>query len=67
MENCGIGACSADKPGCASAITSMVIDTLSGIVDAVSTVVTLGTAYAANTAKKAALKAGVDKLGKKAT
>lgn len=66
MENCGIGACSADKTSCASSITSMVVDTLSGAFDAVTLVASFGTSAAVTTAGKAAMKGGVEKIGKTA-
>jgi len=63
MANCGWGACAASKESCGGAIASMVLDTLSGLMDMVTTITTFGAGTAAKKAATTGAKAAVKKLG----
>jgi hypothetical protein len=73
MVNCGIGMCAADSETCASGITSMVVDTITGLGKAVGFVMSFGASSAASeglTAAKTALKtasSAIKKASKSAT
>ena len=66
MYNCGIGSCVRDKSDCAAEISTMVVDTMQGVVDAVSFVLSFGTSSGAAVAKKQAIKQGLEQVGEQA-